>query len=417
MDETTAISLRGVWKEYTSGLGHALKRIILGRGGFKSAGVDSREHWALKDINLEIGKGWSVGIVGGNGAGKSTLLKVVAGILEPSLGNIQVDGSLFPMIEINAGLHFELNGRENARLLCLILGTPKDEIGSKISEIEEFSELGPWFDRPIRMYSSGMLARLGFSVAANIRRDIVLIDETFAVGDLRFRNKGLARLNSLRKSGATILIVSHNIETLRFVAEQGALIDNGELKFFGSSHDTLKEYEKLAFSRNSGKNQWEFKGLVRSGKVTILDARIVDNQGITLVNVEAGADFTVRIKLSFRDIVNPVLFCLGIYNEAGTLCSWNNSAEVGVRAKSGEDDLVLSAHFQNNVLASGAYEIVFLAQDYGSYEIIERVAGLLSFSIIGENRNSAVISFPCNWSIMSAGDKRNMVQPEEPECF
>lgn len=417
MDDNVAISLEGVWKEYTTGLGHALKRIALNRAGLNRAAVNTKHYWALKDINLDLKKGQSVGIVGRNGAGKSTLLKVIAGILEPSLGNVRVNGSLFPMIEINAGLHFELTGRENAKLLCLILETPKREINHKIPEIEEFSELGPWFDKPIRMYSSGMLARLGFSVAANIRRDIVLIDETFAVGDLRFRNKGLARLNSLRKSGATILIVSHNIETLRFVAEQGALLDNGELKFFGSSHDTLKEYEKLAFTRNRGETNVECKRPVGSGKVTILDAEILDDQGNTLVNIDEGSRFKVKISLGLRDIVNPVLFCLGIYNEAGTLCSWNNSAEAGVVADTRTGDLILTANYENNVLASGAYEIVFLAQDFHSYEIIERVAGLAGFSIIGENRTSAVISFPCNWSIMNRGDKDKIVESSEPETI
>jgi hypothetical protein len=221
----------------------------------------------------------------------------------------------------------------------------------------------------------------------------------------------------LRKSGATILIVSHNIETLRFVAEQGALLDNGELKFFGSSHDTLKEYEKLAFTRNRGETNVECKRPVGSGKVTILDAEILDDQGNTLVNIDEGSRFKVKISLGLRDIVNPVLFCLGIYNEAGTLCSWNNSAEAGVVADTRTGDLILTANYENNVLASGAYEIVFLAQDFHSYEIIERVAGLAGFSIIGENRTSAVISFPCNWSIMNRGDKDKIVESSEPETI
>ncbi len=189
MSEEVMIRIEGLWKHY----GLPLPRIV--RRGWnwlthknESSG-DSGGPWALKDINLEIRKGETIGIVGRNGAGKSTLLKVLAGVTAPSRGLVEIRGRLFPMIELNAGLNMELTGRENVRLLGAVMGLSRREIESKLPDIEEFTELGDWFDRPVRMYSSGMLARLGFGVAVNIESEIILIDETFAVGDLKFQKQ------------------------------------------------------------------------------------------------------------------------------------------------------------------------------------------------------------------------------------
>ncbi len=131
----------------------------------------------------------TLGIVGRNGAGKSTLLKLLAGVTSPTRGRIEIYGRIFPMIELNAGLNKELTGRENVRLLGAVMGMSRKEIESKLPEIHEFTDLGMWFDKPVRMYSSGMLSRLGFGVAVNVESDVILIDETFAVGDLKFQTR------------------------------------------------------------------------------------------------------------------------------------------------------------------------------------------------------------------------------------
>ena len=199
MSGDLAIKIEGLWKRYGFPLPEFIDTAlsIVRRG----SGEDGdRRPWALKDLNLEVRKGETIGIVGRNGAGKSTLLKVLAGVTEPTRGRVEIHGRIFPMIELNAGLHLELTGRENVRLLAAVMGLSRREIDERLPDIEEFTELGDWFDRPVRMYSSGMLGRLGFGVAVNIRSDVVLIDETFAVGDLRFQNKSLSRIKEMRET-------------------------------------------------------------------------------------------------------------------------------------------------------------------------------------------------------------------------
>ena len=199
MSSDNTIILRNVWKRY------GLPIVLSARSGWskiRGAQSSASERWALRDINLEVGRGRTVAIVGRNGAGKSTLLKVIAGILTPTRGSVEIRGSFFPMIEVNAGLHFELTGRENTRLLAAVMGMSKREIGTQMDAIEEFTELGEWFDKPLRMYSSGMLARVGFSVAVHIRRDVILVDETFAVGGSKVPEQELGPLE--RDEGSRI---------------------------------------------------------------------------------------------------------------------------------------------------------------------------------------------------------------------
>ena len=190
MSDAVMIRIEGLWKRYGLPLPEIVRRgwNLLTNKNESSADLGDGP-WALKDINLEIQKGETIGIVGRNGAGKSTLLKVLAGVTTPTRGRVEIRGRLFPMIELNAGLNMELTGRENVSLLGAVMGLSRRGIESKLPDIEEFTELGDWFDRPVRMYSSGMLARLGFGVAVNIESEVILIDETFAVGDLKFQKQ------------------------------------------------------------------------------------------------------------------------------------------------------------------------------------------------------------------------------------
>ncbi len=189
-----------------------------------------RRFWALKDISLTVHRGEAFGITGRNGAGKSTLLCLIAGVMKPTTGDIRIEGRVAPLLELGAGFHPELTGRENIILNGVLLGMTRREIKKKLPEIIAFSELEEFIDQPIRTYSSGMLARLGFSVAVHIDPEILLIDEILAVGDTQFQKKCLDRMLTFKKNGSTIVHVSHNIPQIKMLCDRVALIDGGRLR-------------------------------------------------------------------------------------------------------------------------------------------------------------------------------------------
>ncbi len=203
MSSDVVIRIDGLWKALR--LSHARvceQRLELGAESQNRG----RRKWRPSSLGAQRpesgdSQGETIGIIGRNGAGKSTLLKVLAGVTEPTRGRVEIHGRIFPMIELNAGLHMELTGRENVRLLAAVMGLSRKEIDAKLPDIEGFTELENGSTSRSGMYSTGMLGRLGFGVAVNIRSDVVLIDETFAVGDLRFQNKSLARVKQMRESG------------------------------------------------------------------------------------------------------------------------------------------------------------------------------------------------------------------------
>ncbi len=189
--------------------------------------------WALKDVSFEVQPGEVVGIIGRNGAGKSTLLKILSRITEPTAGEVQVRGRVASLLEVGTGFHPELTGRENIFLNGAILGMSRKEIKAKFDEIVEFSEVEKFLDTPVKRYSSGMYVRLAFSVAAHLDTDVLIVDEVLAVGDASFQKKCLGKMDSLGKTGRTVLLVSHNLASIRaltsraFCFERGRLVDEG----------------------------------------------------------------------------------------------------------------------------------------------------------------------------------------------
>ncbi len=200
---------------------------------------------ALNHIYFEVKKGESLGIFGRNGSGKSTLLKLIAGVTKPSDGKITVNGRIAPLIELGAGFHPELTGRENVYLNGSILGIKKKQMDRLYKQIVDFAELEGFMDQPIKHCSSGMYMRLAFSVAVAETPDILLIDEILAVGDTKFQQKCLDRMKQFRKEGVTMLIVSHAIASLPDYCTKGLLIDEGNQLFFGDIHEAIKRYDEL----------------------------------------------------------------------------------------------------------------------------------------------------------------------------
>jgi lipopolysaccharide transport system ATP-binding protein len=204
--------------------------------------IKNARYEALKDISFKVYKGETLGIVGRNGAGKSTILGLIAGVLKTTGGRVTVKGQTSALLELGAGCHPELTGRENIILNGIILGLTRAQVLRKLDEIIEFSELGEFIDQPIRVYSSGMLARLGFSVVAHLDPDILLIDEILAVGDAEFQKKCINKMMGFKKRGVTMIFVSHSMEDVKKICDRVMWIDNHKVKMLGKSKDVARQY-------------------------------------------------------------------------------------------------------------------------------------------------------------------------------
>ena len=213
-------------------------RILQGRK------VGYRELWALRDLDLEVPRGQALGMIGRNGAGKSTLLKVIARVLRPTKGRVLVRGNVAPLIELGAGFHPELTGRENLYLNGAMFGFSRAQMEHKFDRIVEFAELASFIDAPLRTYSSGMVVRLGFAIASDVDPDILIIDEVLAVGDEAYQQKCLARMERFRAKGTTILFVSHSLESIRSICDRAIWIDEGRVRWSGPVDEVARAYRE-----------------------------------------------------------------------------------------------------------------------------------------------------------------------------
>lgn len=238
MKNNIVINFDKVSKKFRRGERYYLKQALLDL--FKKD--VKRDFLALKDVSFKIKKGESVGIIGVNGSGKSTILKMIAGVLYPTKGIVEVSGRIGPLIELGAGFHPELSGRDNIYLNGVILGLSKEEIEQKFDEIVDFAELRDFIDTPVKHYSSGMYMRLGFSVAVAISPDILLVDEILAVGDIAFQKKCINKIKEFQKMGITCVIVSHNADLIKEMCQKVMLFDKGKLILSGYPKQVISRY-------------------------------------------------------------------------------------------------------------------------------------------------------------------------------
>jgi ABC-type polysaccharide/polyol phosphate transport system ATPase subunit len=244
----TALRLDGVYKKFRKGeLYDSLRDLVpaltgrLLRGPTRDV-LAPREFWALQDITFSVQRGEAFGIIGSNGAGKSTILKVLSGIMRPTRGTLRVDGRLSALIEVSAGFHPDLTGRENIFLNGTILGMTRAEIKRRFDAIVAFSGLEEFLDTPVKRYSSGMFARLGFSVAAHVEPDVLIVDEVLSVGDYLFQQKCLARMNEIMTGGATVVFVSHNLRAVSTLCARSLLLERGQVVTMGPSNEVIRAY-------------------------------------------------------------------------------------------------------------------------------------------------------------------------------
>jgi ABC-type polysaccharide/polyol phosphate transport system ATPase subunit len=242
--DNVAIRYRVLQERVTSLKEYAIRRL--------KRTLDYKHYWALQNLNLSVYPGESLGIIGPNGAGKSTLLKVISRVLSPTQGRVRVYGRVCPLLELGAGFDHDLTGRENIFLNGTILGYSRREIAHRLDRIIDFSGLRDFIDAPLRTYSSGMVARLGFAVATDEVPDILIIDEILSVGDEEFQRKSADRLAGFRHNGTTLLIVSHHLDSIKSLCSRAIFLERGRLQFAGAPESVITNYlDYLAISEKN----------------------------------------------------------------------------------------------------------------------------------------------------------------------
>jgi len=288
---------------------------------------DKSYFWALNDINFEVKNGEALGIIGANGAGKTTLLKLIAGIIYPTKGKIITVGRLGSVIEMGAGIHGDLTGRENIYLYGSIIGMSRKEIRQKFESIVEFSELGRFIDEPVKYYSAGMEMRLGFSVTIHLNPDILLIDEVLAVGDEKFYHKSLEAMTKIIKSGKTVIFVSHNLASIVSFCNRALLLEKGRIISEGSPQEVillyqsrLKDTEHLKLQGTGPMKRWG-TGDIEIKKVELLQ----DNQWIQENRTLAGEGWGFRLEYEAQQRIGAPVFGMSIHNSKGEVVYGENN--------------------------------------------------------------------------------------------
>lgn len=387
----SVIRVENLWKRYGLPLRPYLDRQFDKLRGKYNPDPEAYGPWALKDISFEVKQGESLGIVGKNGAGKSTLLKVLAGVSQPTGGSVKIYGRMFPMIELSAGMHSELTGRENIRLLGAVMGLSDKDIKAKTPDIEDFCELGAWLDKPVWQYSSGMQARLGFSVAVNVDAEILLIDEVLSVGDVNFQKKCLARMDELTDGGVTVLFVSHNPYAVERLCQTALYLQNGNVASYGQPSDILTAYFQESVVQADKQLQTKKQEIpdpdLRNGTGSMRVQEFTFHNpytGAVLEEIKTGDALTIRTHLKVKEALPEFSLSLRIHDSAGTVISVMRLPQEARPDLQIEKDCYIDCRIESFNLMPGAYWIEFMAKELGGL-VIDHVSYGVSFTVNGDN--------------------------------
>ena len=412
----TAIEFNNISKIYRLGvvstgtLTHDLKRwwtinirreedpyLRLGEVNDRSSHGESGFVWALKDIDFKVEQGDVVGIIGKNGAGKSTLLKILSKVTAPTTGTIRAHGRIGSLLEVGTGFHSEMTGRENIYLNGAILGMTKTEIRRKLDAIVDFSGCERDLDTPVKRYSSGMLVRLGFAVAAHLDPEILVVDEVLAVGDAEFQKKALGKMQEVSHSeGRTVLFVSHNMSAVKKLCQRGVVLDKGMVKFIGSANEAVDHY--IGSSLKDAPSQLVFKGGDDSKEIEFLSVRFAQERNSFASNESIGFVFEVQ---AHRDVPNFRINTTVFNSSESAVGSVSNTEHLSIRA--GERKSICFLLYDHH-LAYGQYWVAF-SIGVGNYLTAQRdfdfIPNILTFSIDTADKEnpqeSAIIQWNSGW--------------------
>jgi len=328
------------------------------------------EFWVLNDVDFEVKKGETLGIIGHNGAGKSTMLKHLSGIMVPTRGSIEVNGRLSALIEVGAGFHPDLTGRENVFLNGVILGMTRTEVKRKFDEIVDFAGLEEFIDTPVKRYSSGMFARLGFSVAAHLEPDVLVIDEVLSVGDFAFQRKGIEKMRAIAKSGATVIFVSHNLQAVAEFCQRGILLERGRILAEGPTDQVIRRYLDTATSHAER---------APHGPVRIVSTRIEGADGET-GKFDGGGRARITVRLEAAEAVEKVAVVIQIFNADFYDIFHTSSERLGTQPLSLAANEVAECDFDVDLhLGAGTYYLGVYLYRYDSEREYDHVFPATSF--------------------------------------
>lgn len=381
-----------------------------------------KEHYALNDVSLEINEGDTVGIIGTNGSGKSTLLKIITGVLNPTMGNVQVKGRVSALLELGAGFNPEYTGIQNIYLNGSILGYSEKEIDEKLQSILDFADIGEFIHQPVKTYSSGMFARLAFSVAVNIEPDILIVDEALAVGDSRFQQKSIRKMKSLMKKSKAILFVSHDTTSIRNLCSKTIWIMDGKVFKYGETKQITRMYDdyvahgvftdttieqtnttkddvkEVSYKDLNAADKFELQNIDKGNHVGGEKAKFKQvafyKKGelgkISVVSKETKTFFIAYLEV-YEDIVDP-LFGIGIFNEKGLPIIHFNNYALGKKLGTLRKGQKLYLRFDMTIpnLRNGEYFISMGLDEgeFGEHTVVHRVNECYSFKMYRDDKYS-----------------------------
>ena len=370
-----------------------LKDIFVSRGR-----APVTEVWALRDVSLRAEPGEALGLVGRNGSGKTTLLRIVSGIIKPTSGHVGAGGRVGSLLELGAGFHPDFTGRENVYLNGSIHGLSRARIRELMDEIVAFAELERFIDLPVRTYSSGMYMRLGFSVAAHLRADVLLLDEVFAVGDEEFQRKCFGKIAEFKQRGGTIVFVSHDAQAVERLCGRAVLLRQGEVAFDGPTREAIARYRNLLAEDRSpeevaaGLREWG------SGEARIVEAKLLDSEGDERVQVAAGERLVVRMVLASDQDVRPPNVSLELRDDDGVVLGTvtQPTGDLGWDGRAGTVEL----RFELDALplADGRFHLRFsLVEPDG--KLLHSLDDAVSFFVFPTGAETGAVLLSGRWSM------------------
>jgi len=415
MNKDIAISAKNLTKAYKLYNNHAdrVKEVL---SPFRK--TYHRVFNALSDVSFIIQRGETVGIIGRNGSGKSTLLQIVAGILQPTHGDIYVNGRISALLELGAGFNPDFSGRQNVFINAAILGLSYDEIEIRFSEIAAFANIGDYIDQPVKTYSSGMYVRLAFAIAINVNPDILIVDEALAVGDTLFQTRCFAKFREFQERGVTVVFVTHSLDLVTRYCSGAHLLEQGKLIYSGAPKKVVDEYNRLIVNCSKqvsheviesidnecmskekllSERQWE--GLFNinpkenrygNGNAKIVEAGIFTIDGNPVQTLIKGEWYNFRLKTRFNDTINNPIFAYTIKDVKGFDITGTNTLFQNIDTGIYHDgDVVLSEFKQKISLGQGGYLLSFGCAGHknGEYIVYERRYDYLAFDVISKQGN------------------------------
>lgn len=391
---TPAVSVENVWKYFRlyHDKNQYLKTTLL-----QGRRARFEEFWALKGVSFDIPHGSTFGIIGSNGSGKSTLLKCLAGILSPDKGSITSNGRVSALLELGAGFHPELSGRENIFLNGAILGMSRTEIKNRLNDIVEFSGLGQFIDTPVKNYSSGMTVRLGFAIATSVDPEILIIDEVLAVGDASFQQRCFERIESFRQDGRTIILVSHGLDQVAQLCSTVAWLEKGTLQEVGPSYEVISNYSGKSHDA-APKIQGEIGERWGSREAEIISAEFMDSGGNSVKVLKTGEPISLQIKYQAPTPILEPVFGIRITQLHGTNVWGTNTKRMGFQIAKIEDSGIVTLDIESLPILSGTYDLtVALTDQHETYEY-DHWDRKIRFDVVQYNTfDEGLIQVPAKW--------------------